>query len=82
MPSSNKHLRACIYCKLVLNREKWNKVGSCPNCSESQGIEETTDNFESLMGSIFPKVSWVAKWQRMQRLIPGFYALAINVPAQ
>lgn len=77
MPSTKNHLRACIFCKLVLNREKWNKIDGCPNCPESRGLEHTTDCFESLLGSIFPKMSWVAKWQRMQRLIPGFYALAI-----
>ena len=43
MVSSKKNLRACIYCKLVLNRDKWNKVEGCPNCEESHGIEDTTD---------------------------------------
>jgi len=77
MPNSKKKLRACIYCKLVINQEKWAKVEVCPNCPESQGKEDTTDCFESLIACIFPKMSWVAKWQRMQKLIPGFYAMAI-----
>ena len=65
MLSSQKHLRACVYCKLLLNRDKWSKLEECPNCPGSYGIEDTTDCFESIMASIFPKVSWVAKWQRM-----------------
>lgn len=40
MPSSHKKLRACIYCKLVLNNEKWNRLKMCPNCPESQGAAE------------------------------------------
>ena len=42
MIGSKKNLRACLHCKLVLNREKWNKVEYCPNCEQS-GVEETTD---------------------------------------
>jgi hypothetical protein len=50
MPSSYRSLRACCYCKLVLNQEKWSKLKMCPNCPESCGsTEETTDNFESLI---------------------------------
>src|ERR1700733_14086839 len=62
MIGSKKHLRACLYCRLVLNREKWVKIEGCPNCEESTGVEETSDQFESLIALIFPKVSWVAEF--------------------
>ena len=45
MPSSMKKLRACINCKLVLNRQRWVELGKCPNCPSSGGLSETTDEF-------------------------------------
>jgi RNA polymerase subunit RPABC4/transcription elongation factor Spt4 len=63
MPSSNRRMRACLYCKLVLNQEKWNKLKMCPNCPESfGGNDETTDNFESIISLVLPMKSWVAEW--------------------
>ncbi|CDW71838.1 UNKNOWN [Stylonychia lemnae] len=79
LPSTMKKLRACNYCKLVLNQEKWGKLKQCPNCPESlAGLDETTDNFESLISLVLPMKSWVAEWQQMKNLIPGIYALGIR----
>ena len=78
VPNSLKRLRACVFCKLVLNVEKWNKLEMCPNCPDSRGIDDTTDCFESVISLILPKKSWVAEWQRMQNLIPGVYTMAIS----
>lgn len=81
IPSSMKRMRACIYCKLVLNQDKWGKLKQCPNCPESlAGLDETTDNFESIISLVLPMKSWVAEWQQMKNLIPGIYALAIRTP--
>ena len=77
-PSSLKKLRACVFCKFVLNNEKWKKLEMCPNCPDSRGIDDTTDCFESVISLILPKKSWVAEWQTMQNLIPGVYAMAIS----
>ena len=60
LPSSQKKMLACIYCKFVINREKWVKLDQCPNCPQSAGIHDTTENFSNLIGSVLPKVSWVA----------------------
>ena len=60
LPSSQRKWRACVYCRLVLNQEKWGKLHMCPNCPDSRGIEDTTDQFESLISLILPKKSWVA----------------------
>ena len=60
LPSSNKKLAACIFCKLVLNRERWRQLQHCPNCPHSSGLGDTTEEFSNLMGSVLPKVSWVA----------------------
>ena len=79
VPNSLKRLRACVFCKLVLNVEKWNKLEMCPNCPDSRGIQDTTDCFESIVSLILPKKSWVADWSKMVNHIPGLYALAISV---
>jgi transcription elongation factor SPT4 len=81
MPNSLKKLRACVFCKIVLNQERWNKLEFCPNCPDSRGVEDTTDCFASVISLILPKKSWVAEWQRMQNLIPGLYAMDISNPS-
>lgn len=79
MPGSNRRLRACLHCRLVLNQEKWLKLRMCPNCPGSfGGPDDTTDNFESLISLVLPMKSWVAEWQQMKHLIPGVYALALR----
>ena len=78
LPSGSKKLSACIFCKLVLNRERWRQLEHCPNCPHSSGLPDTTEEFSNLIGSVLPKVSWVAQWQDMQQFIPGFYAMAIQ----
>ena len=78
VPNSLKKLRACIFCKFILNHDKWNKLEMCPNCPDSRGLLDTTDCFESVISLILPKKSWVAEWQIMQNLIPGVYAMAIS----
>ena len=78
LPSGSKKLSACIFCKLVLNRERWRQLEHCPNCPHSSGLADTTEEFSNLIGSVLPKVSWVAQWQAMQQFIPGFYAMAIQ----
>ena len=82
LPSSQKKMLACIYCKFVINREKWVKLDQCPNCPQSAGIHDTTENFSNLIGSVLPKVSWVAQWQQMRELIPGFYAMSVQYDAK
>ena len=82
VPTSLKKLRACVFCKLVLNQEKWNKLEACPNCQDSRGLQDTTDNFENVISLILPRRSWVAEWQKMQDLIPGLYAMAIANQSQ
>ena len=79
LPNSMSKLRACVFCKIVMNQEKWKKLQICPNCPDSRGELDTTDCFESLISLILPKKSWVAEWQKMQNLIPGLYAMAINI---
>ena len=40
-----KKLRACINCRLILDKKRWTELGKCPNCPKSGGLNETTDDF-------------------------------------
>ena len=73
-----KHLRACLHCKLVLNKARWKQLGKCPNCPSSGGLCETTKDFQNVIGQIYPKMSWVSQYQGMSDYIPGIYALNVN----
>ena len=73
-----KDLRACLHCKLVLNKARWKLLGKCPNCPSSGGLCETTKDFQNVIGQIYPKMSWVSQYQGMSDFIPGIYALNIN----
>ena len=78
LPSSMKKLRACIHCKLVLNRQRWIDLGKCPNCPSSGGLCDTTEDFHNIIGQIYPKMSWVAQYQGLKDFIPGVYAISVN----
>ena len=79
LPSSTRKLRACVHCKLVLNRQRWVDLGRCPNCPHSGGLSDTTEDFQNVIGQIYPKMSWVAQYQGISHLIPGIYAMTANV---
>ena len=82
LPSTMKRLRACVHCKLILNAARWNELGKCPNCPSSGGINETTDDFQNVIGQIYPRMSWVSQYQGMSNFIPGMYAITINASEQ
>lgn len=58
----------------------------CPNCSdiiqlrnESEMIEACTSPvFEGLVTLREPGVSWVARWQRIDKYVKGVYAVKVN----
>ena len=81
LPSSTKRLRACLTCKLILNASRWKELGKCPNCPRSGGISDTTENFQNVIGQIYPRMSWVSQYQGMADFIPGLYAMAIDINA-
>ena len=74
-----KKMRACISCKLVLNKAKWVELQRCPNCPSAEGLSSTTESFSNIIGQIYPKMSWVAQYQNMKDFIPGLYAMNVNV---
>ncbi|KDN52622.1 putative SPT4-transcription elongation protein [Tilletiaria anomala UBC 951] len=75
-------LRACLRCQFVQRGADFNARG-CPNCEavlQMQGSQDTvldctTSNFDGLVSMIHPDQSWVAKWQHIEKRVPGLYAV-------
>lgn len=81
----SKHLRACLVCGILRTRVDFLRFG-CPNCEEwtqirSQGEERlrevTSDYFEGMCAVTKPGDSWVAKWTRTSKYVPGLYAVHV-----
>ncbi|KAL8290044.1 hypothetical protein RQP46_002983 [Phenoliferia psychrophenolica] len=85
MASQNKKLRACLLCSFVATPQEFRKEG-CPNCeqllemkgSSERVMEVTTGQFDGTIALINPTKSWVAKWQRNDKHLPGVYAVRVQ----
>ena len=72
-------LRACLSCKLIKSADDWDN--GCDNCQQSVEIygdydNWTTPSFTGMCALMEDTKSWVAKHQRIMRLVPGLYAIA------
>eukprot|EP00483_Globobulimina_turgida_P002831 UN02836 len=77
---SGGRLRACLSCKLIKAERDFSDVG-CENCPQSVEIYGSVDNwatpsFVGMCALMEDNKSWVAKHQRIVRLVPGLYAIA------
>ncbi|KIZ03639.1 putative Transcription elongation factor SPT4 [Monoraphidium neglectum] len=80
----NKMLRACFVCRLVKTERQFIEAG-CDNCRFLRMEDDrdavtnlTTPNFTGMIAVINPKSSWATKWERLDKAVPGCYALAVN----
>eukprot|EP00698_Gefionella_okellyi_P011024 TRINITY_DN2892_c0_g1_i1.p1 TRINITY_DN2892_c0_g1~~TRINITY_DN2892_c0_g1_i1.p1 ORF type:complete len:125 (-),score=19.13 TRINITY_DN2892_c0_g1_i1:33-407(-) len=83
VPTELKQLRACLNCSLVKTADQFLADG-CQNCDflemrdERQRVFDcTSSNFSGFVAITDMKSSWIAKWQRIDRLTPGCYALSV-----
>ncbi|GAA5823509.1 hypothetical protein JCM11251_000662 [Rhodosporidiobolus azoricus] len=82
---SSKKLRACLMCSFVASAAEFRKEG-CPNCDQYLELKGDTDRilmcttgqFDGVIALIEPKESWVAKWQRNDKHVPGCYAVRVT----
>lgn len=80
--SSNK-LRACLSCA-ILKPASYFKKNGCPNCpflqtNKGKNMNFTTSgSYKGMIAVIDPKISWVAKWQRINNCEPGIYAMTVE----
>ena len=86
MPTSvsQSKLKACMSCSLIKTVQQFVMDG-CENCSFMgyRGDRERvtaccTSSFTGTLVSLKPRVSWVAKWQRVSSFVPGAYAVSID----
>ncbi|OAG31880.1 transcription elongation factor SPT4 [Nematocida displodere] len=82
--SISKRLRACLGCSLIKTQVQFREEG-CENCAYlhmkdniDNVLDCTTDRFAGLIGLATTKTSWVAKWQHLEGMAPGMYAITIE----
>eukprot|EP00462_Mataza_sp_D1_P000813 CAMPEP_0175095908 /NCGR_PEP_ID=MMETSP0086_2-20121207/4429_1 /TAXON_ID=136419 /ORGANISM="Unknown Unknown, Strain D1" /LENGTH=100 /DNA_ID=CAMNT_0016369233 /DNA_START=12 /DNA_END=314 /DNA_ORIENTATION=- len=77
LPDKMQHLRACLQCKLIKTQDQFQDNG-CENCPNFQDLSTfTTPTFHGVVMMAKPTKSWVARWQRQERLVRGLYALQV-----
>ncbi|KAH8047021.1 hypothetical protein JL722_13359 [Aureococcus anophagefferens] len=79
-PSSMKGHRACLRCGLV----KFFQDG-CENCPFLELAERqdrvascTTASFDGVVAMMKPEESWIARWEGINRSLPGCYAMKLT----
>jgi len=85
IPKELRHLRACLLCSMVKTLEQFERDG-CDNCERYirlKGDREhtmscTSSNFDGVVSMMNPEDSWVAKWQRVDKLRAGCYAVSVS----
>ncbi|XP_067938243.1 transcription elongation factor SPT4-like [Watersipora subatra] len=85
VPKDLRRLRACLLCSLIKTADQF-EIDGCDNCDKflkmknhREMVEEcTSQNFDGMTALMSPDDSWVAKWQRINRCVPGVYALSVS----
>lgn len=85
IPKDLRHLRACLLCSMVKTLEQF-ELDGCDNCERflrlkgdrDQTLSCTSSNFDGVVSMMSPEDSWVAKWQRIEKLRPGCYAVSVS----
>jgi len=78
-PDRLRHLRACLHCKLIKTYEQFREEG-CDNCGGAMDEVHsfTTPLFKGTIAMMNPRQSWVARWQKQEKLRPGLYAIQVT----
>jgi len=84
-PGQMRSLRACMVCSIIQIHNKFMREG-CPNCEHILGLrgnndaiqECTSQVFEGLISIADERISWVARWQRLEGYVPGTYAVKVT----
>ncbi|OLL24624.1 Transcription elongation factor spt4 [Neolecta irregularis DAH-3] len=79
---SRKNTRACYLCGIIQPYTTFQREG-CPNCESILQVSTRVDDctsatFDGTVAVLNPKDSWVCKWQRWVKCVPGIYAVKIS----
>ncbi|XP_065339382.1 transcription elongation factor SPT4-A [Cloeon dipterum] len=84
IPANLKQLRACMSCSLIKSADQFEKDG-CDNCdtflhmkgNKDAVIDCTSTNFDGMIAAMSNEDSWVCRWQRINPLVKGMYAISV-----
>ncbi|KAH9905144.1 Spt4/RpoE2 zinc finger-domain-containing protein [Xylariomycetidae sp. FL2044] len=83
-PQRRPRARRVMVCSIILTQAQFRNEGY-PNCpfldlkSSPDAIESCTSRvYEGATTIADPKKSWVARWQRLDKYIPGIYAIKVS----
>ncbi|ODV87063.1 hypothetical protein CANARDRAFT_26494 [[Candida] arabinofermentans NRRL YB-2248] len=76
--------RACMLCGIVQSMSQFRNDG-CPNCesvlhfadNDELVRECTSPTFEGLVANNGAEESWVGRWLRIEKFVPGLYAVRV-----
>lgn len=79
-----KKLRACLNCCQLKSSSEFRSVG-CENCpflgmkNNAEAVSDcTSDSYRGMIAINESGKSWVAKWQRLNGVVKGIYAITVN----
>ncbi|KAI9887683.1 MAG: hypothetical protein M1823_000547 [Watsoniomyces obsoletus] len=83
--TQQRNLRACMLCGILKLQQEFLNQG-CPNCEEyleyrghADAIDDCTSQvWEGMLLLIDPAKSWVARFTRLNRYMPGSYAVKVD----
>ncbi|KAJ1336850.1 hypothetical protein BSLG_006953 [Batrachochytrium salamandrivorans] len=83
--AEKRKLQACLLCSLIRPQLKFKQDG-CDNCEEvllfknntERMLECTSANYDGIIALMKPDVSWVARWQRVDKFNKGLYAIQVG----
>lgn len=83
-PNALKGLRACKRCGIIKTYDQFVDDG-CENCMFLEMADNpekvnlcTTAFFEGQVAVMDPEMSWTAKWLRVDKYLPGIYAINVT----
>ncbi|KAJ1675469.1 transcription elongation factor spt4 [Spiromyces aspiralis] len=85
IPKDKRQLRACLMCSLIKNSVQFKQNG-CENCEQylrmrghSETVMECTSPvFDGLIALMNPSESWVARYNHIDKYVPGIYASFVS----
>ncbi|KAL5486574.1 hypothetical protein EMCRGX_G019076 [Ephydatia muelleri] len=85
IPKDLRGLRACKLCSMIKTSDDFYRNG-CDNCERhlrvkgnKDAVQEcTSSNFDGIIAMMAPEDSWVARWQRIDKLAKGCYAISVS----
>ncbi|KAJ3404652.1 transcription elongation factor spt4 [Chytridiales sp. JEL 0842] len=83
--SNRRTWRACLLCGLIKTKDQFRRKG-CDNCEEILSLKGsqtkvsacTSAQFDGVIGMMNPEVSWVGRWQRVDKFVKGLYAIRVT----